>query len=365
MIEPVRIPISGKVNADGTFQIDTNAAVLQSYYSMLLVSIRHIVNGTDTVGSPRWSLLGGGQALDFSVGSAVDLGPRLFSPGETITIKGSGGQPGAQLVGVLHGTRGDNAQSLIQGAYVPTPSTLGVQPTGTTSVLADLSTQPGGTSTVTVPTPQTATAIGYVTYIIGNVFPTGLLVSGAQTLQDYLFINYASDPVSTQFVPFAATNVVDQQLVCTLIGATTAASRVVVLSSTIPLAQFIFGTVNLINSSVGINPHPPDWQLTDPGTGTLVVPSMSGRRIFLDEATFSLTSSNAGTINNPQCQIWDGPVAGGTQIWKGRLVLATNLQSSYVQTRNKVTVSSNVMTLRFDSTTAGDFYDISASGFYI
>lgn len=364
MIDQLRIPFSGTVKSDGTFEIDLTPAVLQSYYAMILVSARHVGNG-EVTGSPRWTLAGGGMALDFTVGSAVDLGPRLFSPGETVTVSGSGAQPQATISGVLHGTRAGTAAELLAGAYVPTPSTLGVQPTGTTQILADITTPANVNTSVTVPTPQTATALGYIAFVEGGFFPLSVIVTGVQSNQDYLFQNLNIDPVSTQFVPFAATNLVDQQLVCTVIGNGTTTSRAIFLASSLPIAQFVFGTVNLINSDVTIKPRFPDWQVVDL-VSAITVPGIAGQRIFLDEATFTITNPGGGIAQNAQCQIWNGPSGTGVLIWHSRLALANaTVHADHVQVGNKSASVGNAMTLVFDTAPVGNFFEIAASGFYV
>lgn len=187
---PISKPVSTTVKNDGTASIDVSGN-FTNFWAMVLATMQQVqnINGTLTpVGNPNWYMLNGSDTVTFGQGASAEVGPRLFGPKATISIRVTNGVPGAQITGTLQGSYSDKPNELLwQPVYTALPSAIFAQVTPVQGDIIDTINN-AAMSTVTdnaIPIPVGTVSIGFLVASGVGAPPTQVVVTGAQSGYGY------------------------------------------------------------------------------------------------------------------------------------------------------------------------------------
>lgn len=394
MLFPVSQPFSVTVDANGNAQKDVSG-LFTGNWSMVMLTARHAqnVNGVQVpVGTPLWQFIVDKDVVSHGTGPAVELGPRPVAPKSTISINLTGGIPGANVIGLIHGLYSNqpNAHELLQSAYTPAPNSIAIQnviprktlyPIGVTPPVGpQIATTPSftvaasGTVNTSFIIPTGTVAIRVLANSAGLAFSYTLGVIGHQSGQQYF--GSPTQPGTTVIVPIPAFPITipiesdwDTQLDITATAPSTNTGPVsffisALFSSEQPgqagAAQQVF-----VPSSTPVSVFPSSWNIfgvQDSGAPALGVqasatlPSIAGRFWIVRVISADLGAIAAPAANAVRLQLIDN--AGPLTRWSRIMALPAVAGAVDHLTVTDLSIPGTLggtMTLQFSSAIPGFF----------
>lgn len=317
MIHALNIGIAGQVASDGTATLKQDR-IATSESAIVLATVQ-------TAGTPNWTLSIAGRPVAFSPGPAVDLGPRLVAPNESVVVTLSGGRPGSPVVGQLHGYRSGDLSELIQAGGLLGANQVSVNSLAPIQLIDRFDSSLLALKQYTIlPGMASAGIMLDVNEVVPgspdpahSVLPTTVTLRGLPSGDNYVSLFPAGTVPIRRQAYWGAVNPLDTGMALVTGGVLGNGCFIDVIMSPVPMVgqggdQFGNLGVSMFGSA------PAAWQAAGTmiggtfavaaGTDQILVGGVAGLGIFL----FDLGITHNGNVAY-QGSLWDGPSALGVQ----------------------------------------------------